>query len=514
MGDQRLYDARSQKPVRMSSFLTFNMSSFLTFIGHFHPVLVHLPIGLILGALLLQLLATRPGYEAVRPAVPVVLLAGAFSGVLSCCTGWVLSTSGDYDAVLVGWHQWMAIGMTFFCFYVWSRARQRGFDRIQTLLSIGLFLLVVVTGHLGGSLTHGSDYLSPGSARVVAEVDSPIVDVQKARAYAEIVRPILRDNCYGCHGKARQKGGLRLDDTAAVLRGGKDGVVVLPGRGGASELMKRLLLPVADEHHMPPREKKQLNERQILLLHWWIDQGANFSRRVAELGQPDSLRGALLAMQGARARFGGGLGAYGAGISVAMVAGDVPPGDVAAADEKALQALRAKGVVVMPVAQGSHWLEVDLEGTTGSAASGASGAAGVLSPELLRELLPVRKQLISLKLDHVGIGDSQMAVVGQFDSLRSLDLAGTRVGDAGLGALSELRELRVLNLVGTPVTAVGLGKLKELKKLRTVYLYRTKVSGGDWATLRRAFPKVDLDTGGYSMPVLESDTAIVRQGRR
>ena len=503
------------------------MSSLLTFIGHFHPVLVHLPIGLILGALLLQFLATRPGYEAVRPAVPVVLLAGAFSGVLSCCTGWILSTSGEYDATLVGWHQWMAIGLTFFCFYVWSRARQRGYDRVQTFLSVLLLLLVVVTGHLGGSLTHGSDYLSLGPAGgVVAEVDSPILDVQKARAYAEIVRPILRDNCYNCHGATRQKGGLRLDDTSALLRGGKDGVVVLPGRGGASELMKRLLLPVADEHHMPPREKKPLSERQMLLLHWWIDQGADFSRRVAELGQPDSVRAALLSVQGARGRGGLGAAAFGAGISVAIVAGDVPAGEVEAAAEKALEALRAKGVSVTAVAQGSHWLEAEFAGAgaapsgAGAAPSGAGSAVGAagsgaapLSPELLRLLLPVRKQLISLKLDHTEIGDPAMAVVGQCDSLRSLDLAGTRVGDAGMEALKGLSELRVLNLVGTEVSGKGVEALKGLSKLRTIYLYQTKVSGRDWAGLRKALPKAELDTGGYSMPKLVTDTAVVRQVR-
>ena len=456
------------------------MSPFLTFIGHFHPVLVHLPIGLILGALLLQLLATRPAYAAVRPAVPVVLLAGAFSGVLSCCTGWILSTSGEYDATLVGWHQWMGIGLTFFCFYVWSRARQKGFDCVQTMLSIALLVMVIVTGHLGGSLTHGSDYLSLGpSGGVIAEVDSPILDVQKARAYAEIVRPILRDNCYGCHGKTRQKGGLRLDDTAALLRGGKDGVVLLPGRGGASEMMKRLLLPVSEEHHMPPREKKQLNERQILLLHWWMDQGADFSRRVAELRQPDSVRGALLSMQGVRVR---------------VLESDVPAEVVDAADEKALEALRAKGMMVMAVSQGSHWLEARYSSSTD-----------------LRLLLPVRKQLISLKLDHAGVGDSAMAVIGQCDSLRSLDLAGTRVGDAGLESLKGLTELRVLNLVGTGVSAAGVEGLKGLTKLRTIYLYQTKVKGGDLSLLRKALPKVGIDTGGYSMPVLVTDTAVVRQ---
>jgi hypothetical protein len=338
------------------------------------------------------------------------------------------------------------------------RVRRQEFARFDRVLALGILVLVIITGHLGGSLTHGSDYLSFGSSRgAVAEVDSPIVDVQMARAYAEVVRPVLRDNCYSCHGATRQKGGLRLDDTVLMMKGGKDGVVIRPGQGGGSELIKRLLLPLEDEHHMPPKEKKQLNDRQVLLLHWWIDQGADKSRRVAELKQPDSVRPALLSMQGAKPR---------------VLTSDVPTEDVAAADEQALNTLRAKGVRVQPVARGSHWLEAD-----------CSNAVG---PVDLRLLLPVSKQLIGLRLDHTGIGDSALAVVGQCTALR------------------------VLNLVGTQVTAAGVEGLRELPKLRALYLYKTKVGSGDWAVLKKAFPKVAIDSGGYSLPALESDTAVVR----
>jgi len=69
----------------------------------------------------------------------------------------------------------------------------------------------------------------------------------------------------------------------------------------------------------------------------------------------------------------------------------------------------------------------------------------------------------------------------------------------------------MLNLVGTGVSAAGVEGLKGLTKLRTIYLYQTKVSGGDWVALRKALPKVEMDTGGYSLPVLVTDTAIVRQ---
>jgi uncharacterized membrane protein len=482
------------------------MQSFITFISHFHPVLVHLPIGMLLAALLLQALSTRKKYTGLRPAVPVVLLAGLISAVLSCMTGYLLSLSGDYDDSLVSWHMWMGISLTILSAVLYFWILRRGVDRVYIILSLLLLVLIVVTGHLGGSLTHGPDYLTGpftgggGGAQAGLAglaVDTPIANVQEARAYEEIIRPILQNDCYGCHGSGRQKGGLRVDGPAALLKGGKDGIVLVPGKGDASELIKRLMLPLEEEHHMPPKEKKQLNERQLALVHWWIDQGADFTHKVKELKQPDSIRPALLSLQGRRSR---------------PAASDLPSGPAPAADPAAIAALAAKGVLVMPVAQNSNWLEAEFEGQTPPGPGGGSMAAKPGSLDsLVSLLLPLHKQLVSLQLGNAGIGDSALAVVGRCEELRSLDLTNTRISDKGLGALGSLHELRVLTLVGTSVTADGVAAdLRSLSKLRSLYLYRTHVTARDWSLLKKVFPAVLLDSGGYSIPVLAGDTEVVK----
>jgi hypothetical protein len=131
----------------------------------------------------------------------------------------------------------------------------------------------------------------------------------------------------------------------------------------------------------------------------------------------------------------------------------------------------------------------------------------------VRLLLPLKKQLIALRAGGSGIGDSALAVIGQCVALRRLDLAGDAVSDTGLAALHGLTELRVLNLVGTRVSAAGVAGLRALPKLRTVYVYGSRVTGGDWVELRKVLPKVEMDTGGYSMPVLPGDTSVVKQGK-
>src|SRR5262249_30872595 len=54
------------------------------------------------------------------------------------------------------------------------------------------------------------------------------------------IRPVLVERCYQCHSAAvdKPKGGLRLDDRAALLRGGNHGPVLVPGKPDKSRLIQ------------------------------------------------------------------------------------------------------------------------------------------------------------------------------------------------------------------------------------------------------------------------------------
>ena len=81
------------------------------FIGHFHPVLVHLPIGILLLALLLQWLSHNEKYTALQPAIPIAYLAGSIAAILSCISGWLLASDGEYDETTLDLHRWMGISV-------------------------------------------------------------------------------------------------------------------------------------------------------------------------------------------------------------------------------------------------------------------------------------------------------------------------------------------------------------------------------------------------------------------
>jgi uncharacterized membrane protein len=464
--------------------------SIIEFIAHFHPLLVHLPIGILLVGLLLQALSGTSQYRLLQPAVPVVLLCGAITALASCITGYLLSVSDDYDSTLVGWHQWMGITVAFTSWVLYAKERNAQMPVNKKILAVGLFILIMITGHLGGSLTHGSDYLTRplagalGKDSVSNMTIKPVPDVQEAFVYNDVIKPILQTKCYSCHGANKQKGKLRMDDAGMLMKGGKDGKVIEPGDADRSAMIKRLLLPVDNEDHMPPKEKPQPSESQIALLHWWISQGADLTKRVKEVGQPDKIKPMLLALQKAP--------------EVKNEVTGIPAGKVEKADDKIIRQLKEKGVVVLPVAQNSNYLLANFVTDT------------LIDAMDLQLLLSLKKQLIWLKLGRTNLRDSNMSNIAQLIHLTRLSLEHTAISDKGIQQLKSLQNLQYLNLVGTRVTTQGILQLKGWKTLHSLFLYQTNVNKADWPVLQNAFPGAQIDSGGYSVSTLATDTMEVK----
>jgi uncharacterized membrane protein/mono/diheme cytochrome c family protein len=464
--------------------------SILEFVGHFHPLLVHLPIGILLTGLFLQWLSGRDSYRSYASVVPVVLLIGTIAAFITCITGWVLSLTDDYDQTLVNWHMWMGITTAFTSLLLYVKSVNPKFGISRKLLTLILLTLILITGHLGGSLTHGSDYLTKpladvfGKDTVATTVIKPLPNVQEAYVYSDAIKPILQTKCYSCHGVNKQKGKLRMDDSLLLMKGGKDGKVILPGNAKESDMIKRLLLPVDNEDHMPPKEKSQPSENQIALLEWWISQGAGFGRKVKEVMQPEKIVPVLFALQKMTVTEKEPL--------------EIPAGNVDEADIAVLEKMKARGIVVLPVAQNSHFIQASFITDT------------VISKEDLQLLLGIRKQLIWLKLGYTNISDGAMTTIGQLINLTRLSLEHTLITDNGLQALQSLIHLQFLNLVGTSVTLQGILQLKNLQSLHSLYLYQTKVNRQDWTSIQNAFPKTIIDSGDYLVKTLATDTMRVK----
>ncbi|MCH2363063.1 MAG: hypothetical protein MK479_00635 [Planctomycetes bacterium] len=87
---------------------------------------------------------------------------------------------------------------------------------------------------------------------------------------------MLESNCFKCHGEKKAKAKLKLHTSADVLKGGKSGKVIEPGKSAESLIIKRLSLHKDDEDIMPPKGGP-LEKEQIEAISRWIDQGAKWA---------------------------------------------------------------------------------------------------------------------------------------------------------------------------------------------------------------------------------------------
>jgi hypothetical protein len=411
------------------------------------------------------------------------------SAVAACISGYLLSISDDYNVDIVGWHKWLGISVALVSIAWYMKERNIRYVSNLKFFSGTLFVLIMITGHLGGVLTHGSDYLSGPLADIFSDDESsagrfrPVPDVQEAALYGDLVQPILQSRCYGCHGRNKQKGGLRMDDSLRLMEGGKDGVVIQRGNAKKSDLIHRIMLPIDVDDHMPPREKGQLSDNQKELLRWWIENGARFSGKVKDMDQPSGMKPVLVSFQQA---------AHTDSVSF------VPSEPVAKADEKILHQLIGRGIMVSPVGKESNYLSVNFYTDT------------LVTDEDLDLLVSLSKQIVRLKIGFTDLKDEQVGKLAQLTNLTRLSMEHTRVTDEGLPKLKACANLQYLNLVGNGITAYGILGLKDLKKLRSIYVNQTAVEKPDWPSLREAFPGVVIDSGGYSVPTLARDTTEVK----
>ncbi len=462
------------------------MNALTDFFGRFHPLLVHLPIGFLLMALVLQWLCHKKKYAAIEPAVPVAFLLGMISAILSCISGWSLAAGGEYEEATLELHRWMGIGVAVVSVAAYYFSRQTKLV-VKSILAVVLFLLILLAGHLGGTLTYGEGFLtkgiSGGAKDSTTSARKTILNVQEAQVFADIIQPVLLDKCGTCHSAKKQKGGLRLDGQEWILKGGKEGKVLTSGNAEASELYKRILLDPLEEKHMPPKGKPQLSEQEIALLHWWISSNAGFDKKVKEVEQPEKLKAALLAMQSA---------------AVTMQKPAIPDEPVVAAAPAVLDTLRNAGIVVLPVAANSNYLLANFV------------SIPEISERTVSLLQQISKQLVWLKLGYTTLTDKSWQLIGQCNNLTRLQVDHTNLTDASLKYLTSLPKLQYLNLVGTKVSALGIQQLKGLTSLESLYLGQTPMKGDDIKALQKLLPKVKIDSGNYRVENLATDTQVLK----
>ncbi|MFD2934113.1 DUF1549 domain-containing protein [Spirosoma flavum] len=255
------------------------------FLGRLHPLLVHFPVGLLCVALLLEVIGWYRKSTEWRAGITAILWIGTISSVVAASLGLLLVNQEEYGGDTVTIHQWSGLATVLLAISTVVALRSGRMALYRSFLFLTVFG-VSLAGHYGALLTHGDDYLTSvlpinsQSEPLIAgttnfefiRANQPITDKQVEELNLE-VRSILAHNCYSCHSATKTKGELRLDKKELVMKGGKDGVVLIAGHPEKSELIRRIKLPASDKEAMPTKGKR-LTDKEIALLEFWIQQGA------------------------------------------------------------------------------------------------------------------------------------------------------------------------------------------------------------------------------------------------
>ncbi len=258
----------------------------IEFIGKFHPLFVHLPIGFFTLLAVLELLALRPNWKELATANRVILLLTIPASLASVVCGWLLARGQEESSTLF-WHRWLGTGVAAAAIILWI-VRQRGWLRAYRRCLCATLVLLTIASHHGGSITHGENFLSwPKSSAAAKPLSAEELLMQPA--YAAVIQPIFDQRCVSCHGEKKSKGGLRMDTMEHFLKGGDSGSCIDPANAEESLLGSRISLPIDDDDHMPPDGKPQLSESQLAVLRWWLNVGAPTDKTLGEVKPPQEV---------------------------------------------------------------------------------------------------------------------------------------------------------------------------------------------------------------------------------
>ena len=430
------------------------MQDLITFIGRFHPLWVHLPIGFLMIAVLLKVYVVLVKKTELQEAVSFALFLGAVSALIAAVLGFLLSQSGGYEGKLLDVHLvagWITVALAGIAW--WVNRNEGKYPRKLNYTLLGVLMIVLsVTGHFGGSLTHGEDYLTayaPFGDRQEESKGRVLASAEEAEVFTDVIQPILKSKCQSCHRAGKSKGELDMSSFESLIKGGESGPVILPTDAEKSELIRRVTLPRDHDDFMPAEGKKPLTAEEIQLISWWIKEG-NADPKVLLTDADEDL------IDWAKPR-PNILGAETTAISKI--------------DTAQIQALENAGFRVRILSHESGALDVSLPSES------SKGQAS----ELLKALLPIKDQVYWLTLAEAGIQDSDLGLIAQFSNLQRLRIENNPISDAGISALKSLTKLEVLNLNGTEVSGQGLESLVEIKSLKSLYLWNTSVSPqNDW----------------------------------
>ena len=425
-------------------------AEWMQFIGRFHPLLIHFPIALFLLVPVLEIVGRRARFEYLHLSVNFVLVLATLGAMTAAILGWCLGRSGGYSGSLITQHMWGGILLSIICWLCSLMRTQLREPSVSYAIALALGVgLVSWTGYRGGQLSLGRNHLTehmPNELRNLLGVEDSSADPNTF--YGARIQPIFTARCVICHGADKHKGNLRLDSYRALMRGGKDGIVIQAGDIQGSDLFRRITLPAGHDGFMP-KGTPPLTADQVKIIELWIGAGASDKIAINVIRNAPS----------------------GSAVPTEVKLEEIDPTAVAK-----LRSAIAPAVAELQK-QFPNILDYDSRGTA-ELRLNASILGNKFGDRDLEAFAPIAEHIIVADFSRTAITDHSAAAIARMKRLRVLRLMDTRLTDATFLHLETLNQLESLDVYGTPITPAVLPAIAKLTKLSHFYAGQTGIAPG------------------------------------
>ena len=499
-----------------------NGKSWGAFFGRLHVVVLHLPIGLLVGAFVIELFGLFRRSKGYDVAAAWLFVLGFLSSIVAVVSGLLLAVDeiGNPDLNFInvlwaqdaggvsetlGWHMWLGVTLMLAAgvaavLKVMAVKKQwpdevavpdhGGWGLVFARLAlIAAMMMLPFAGHLGGNMVHGEWYVFEKAPFPVPEkavywpndppVKPVVTDDGKELVMGSVdywnvkIQPVLNKSCTGCHDVKKQNGDLRLDTLEFAMKGGASHELglgtrnIIPGDPRYSEMFIRVTLPHANDEHMPTNKTRYpvLTAEQVAMIGDWIQAFDGKLDAPAKTGTTNQQA----------TKPGGNTG------NTTKTPDPAKP----LIDPAAIRAIEDAGGSAQSLSQEENPDLLTIKFAYRS----------TLNPEAVAKIGNAAGQVAELDFQGSAFSDTAAQQLPAMARLYLLNLKDTPITDAGLAALPELPKLEWLNLFGTEITDAGLDSLKRYPTLKKLYVTGTGVTKEGVEKLKAALAKAQgLDT--------------------
>tara|TARA_B100001248_G_C27377942_1_gene455335 strand:- start:96 stop:1412 length:1317 start_codon:yes stop_codon:yes gene_type:complete len=437
-------------------------------------LLVHLPIGFLILAILIEIYCSIFKIRFNQRIINFTWFVAFFSSIITTTLGLLIAETGHYIDENLFMHKVFGLSLTAVTFISWF-FRLSFFSNLfsstfKTLSNSVIVVLLTLTGHYGGNLTHGETYLvdyAPDNIKelVVKKNKHVELEIDSVEIYNDLIQPIFNQKCVSCHNKEIFRGNLNMDSYSNLLKGGSSGNPINKSDPRKSLLIKRITMPTSDLKYMPP-DGEPVSFDEIKTLIWWINNLDKSNKNLASIKVEDDIKESLEML-------------YSINFKEKQWFEKII---VEKLDESLIQGIDNTIFQIKYLSNDKKFLSVKYLKKNVSLAD-------------IEKLQKIRGNITYFTAKSSNLSNDMIKSISNFENLVKLEIQDNNIDDESIEILQSLNNLEILNIHKTKITSKAIDALKKFKNLKRAYVWGTSISKSDVDDFNRKESKLKLIGG-------------------